>query len=173
LVVLRDDLARERECWLVGAEVVDVEDEVVGEVLLAPPDHPSDAGVDEAVLVPADVDALHQRQPEVPLQLRGQERRDEPAARRVHVDGSVPPRPPVLGGEQVVEALHVFELAGERGPQDCRSVQTFFLLWFCNRFPFRGVAVHARAYALIYCLRRRGRGKPERRYYLCFACPMT
>jgi hypothetical protein len=75
--------------------------------------------------------------------------------------------------EQVVEALHVFELAGERGPQDCRSVQTFFLLWFCNRFPFRGVAVHARAYALIYCLRRRGRGKPERRYYLCFACPMT
>jgi hypothetical protein len=55
---------------LVGAKVVDVEDELVGEVFLAPPDHPSDTGADEAVLVPANI----------PLQLREQERSD--------VDGS-------------------------------------------------------------------------------------
>jgi hypothetical protein len=123
LVVLRDDLAGalgevERERGLVGAEVVDVEDEFLRQVLLAAPDAPADAGVDEAVLVAADVDALDQRQAEVPLQVRVQEGRDEAAARRVHVDGRLPPGLPVLGLEQVVEQLHVLELAVERGAQD-------------------------------------------------------
>ena len=35
----------ERDSWLVCAEVVDVEDELLGEVLLVSPDHPPDAGV--------------------------------------------------------------------------------------------------------------------------------
>jgi hypothetical protein len=39
---------------------------------------PTDTGVHEAVLVPADVDALHQRQPEVSLHLQLYERCDEP-----------------------------------------------------------------------------------------------
>ena len=108
----------EREGGLVGAEVVDVEDEVLGQVLLAAPDAPADAGVDEAVLVAADVDALHPRQPEVPLQLRVQERRDEPAAGGVHVDGRPPTGLRVLHLQQVVEQLHVLELAVERGAQD-------------------------------------------------------
>ena len=69
----------ERESGLVSAEVVDVEDELVGEVLLVAPYHPANAGIHEPVLVPAYVDAFHQRQPEVLLQLRVQERRDEPA----------------------------------------------------------------------------------------------
>ncbi len=55
LVVLADDLAGalgevEREGGLVRAEVVDVEDEFLGEVLGAAPDDPAYAGVDEAVL---------------------------------------------------------------------------------------------------------------------------
>lgn len=61
LVVLRDDLASasrevQRERRLVGAEVVDVEDEFFGEELGVAPDDPADAGVDEAVLVTGDVD---------------------------------------------------------------------------------------------------------------------
>lgn len=55
LVVLADDLGGalgevEGEGGLLGAEVVDVEDEVLGEVLAGAPDGPADAGVDEAVL---------------------------------------------------------------------------------------------------------------------------
>jgi len=80
----------EGEGGLVGAEVVDVEDELLRQVLLGPPDAPPDAGVDQAILVPTDVDALHERQTEVPLQFRVQERRDEPATRCVHVDRRVP-----------------------------------------------------------------------------------
>lgn len=56
LVVLADDLGGalgevEREGGLLGAEVVDVEDEVLGEVFVRTPDDPADAGVDEAVLL--------------------------------------------------------------------------------------------------------------------------
>lgn len=55
LVVLANDLGRalgevEGEGGLLGAEVVDVEDEVLGEVVAGAPDGPADAGVDEAVL---------------------------------------------------------------------------------------------------------------------------
>jgi hypothetical protein len=56
LVVLADDLgcaAREvkGKGGLVGAEVVDVEDEFLRKVFGVAPDDPADAGVDEAVLV--------------------------------------------------------------------------------------------------------------------------
>jgi hypothetical protein len=55
LVVLPNDLTSafaevEGEGSLVGAEVVDVEDELLGEVLGATPDDPADTGVNEAVL---------------------------------------------------------------------------------------------------------------------------
>ncbi len=55
LVVLADDLAGslgevESEGRLVGTEVVDVEDELLGEILGGAPDDPADAGVDETVL---------------------------------------------------------------------------------------------------------------------------
>lgn len=56
LVVLADDLRRalgevEGEGRLLGAEVVDVEDEVLREVFVGAPDDPANAGVDEAVLL--------------------------------------------------------------------------------------------------------------------------
>lgn len=56
LVVLANDLGGtlgevEGEGGLLGAEVVDVEDEVLGEVLVGAPDDPANTGVDEAVLV--------------------------------------------------------------------------------------------------------------------------
>lgn len=49
----------ESEGGLIGAEVIDVEDELFGEVGLAPPDDPPNSGVDEPVFVSAHVDALH------------------------------------------------------------------------------------------------------------------
>ena len=67
-----------------------MEDEFFGKVFLGPPDDPPDTGVNEPILVPAHVYALHQRQPEVPLQLRVNERSDETSACRVHVDRRVP-----------------------------------------------------------------------------------
>jgi hypothetical protein len=55
LVVLANDLAGafaevEREGSLVGAEVVDVENKLLGQVLGAAPDNPANTGVDETVL---------------------------------------------------------------------------------------------------------------------------
>ena len=82
------------ESWLVGAKVVYMEDEIFGKVFFTAPDCPADAGVDETVLVAANVDAPHERKAEVPLQLWVYERRDETAARRVHMDGCVPAAPP-------------------------------------------------------------------------------
>lgn len=67
-----------------------MEDELFRQVFLAPPDDPPNAGVHQTILVAAHVDALDERQPEVPLQLRVEERRNEPAARRIDVDRSVP-----------------------------------------------------------------------------------
>ena len=64
VVVLTDELvarAREvqRERGHVAAEVVDVEHQVLGQILLAAPDDESDPGVDEPVLVTGHVDRLH------------------------------------------------------------------------------------------------------------------
>jgi hypothetical protein len=55
LVVLTDDLRGalgevEGEGGLVRAEVVDVEDELLGEELGRAPDYPADTGVDKSVL---------------------------------------------------------------------------------------------------------------------------
>lgn len=56
LVVLSDDLRRssgevEGERSLISTEVVDVEDQLLGEVLGITPDHPANTGIDKAVLV--------------------------------------------------------------------------------------------------------------------------
>lgn len=55
LIVLPNDLGRalgevEREGSLLGAEVVDVENQVFGEVFGRAPDHPAHAGVYETIL---------------------------------------------------------------------------------------------------------------------------
>ena len=82
----------QRERRHVAAEVVDVEDEVLRQRLLVAPDRPADAGVDEPVLVAGGVDRLHPLEPEVPLQLGLDERRDEAARGAVDVHGHVQAR---------------------------------------------------------------------------------
>ena len=63
----------------------------LGQVLLVTPDDPADARSHQAVLVAGRVDRHHALQAEVPVQLRVQERGDEAARRRVHVDRDVQP----------------------------------------------------------------------------------
>ena len=66
LVVLSDNLTRaarkiESEGSLIGAEVVDVEDEFLRQVGWISPDDPTDAWVYKAVLVARDIDGYHFR----------------------------------------------------------------------------------------------------------------
>lgn len=116
LVVLADDLGGalgevEGERGLVGAEVVDVEDEFLGEELGVTPDDPADTGVDEAVLVAGDVDADDVGEAEIPFQLGDDERGDETAGGGVDVDGGVK----TALVEEVVDGFGVFVLAGVGG----------------------------------------------------------
>ena len=116
LVVLADNLGGalgevEGEGGLVGAEVVDVEDEFLGEELGVAPDDPADAGVDEAVLVARDVDADDVGKAEIPFEFGDDEGGDEASGRGVDVDGGVE----AALVEEVVDGFCVFVLAGVGG----------------------------------------------------------
>ena len=81
----------EGESRLISAEVVDVENQLLRQLLLATPDHPADARVYEPVLVATCVDALHPLQSEVPLDFGVDEWRHEATACRIHVNWNIPP----------------------------------------------------------------------------------
>ncbi len=94
-VVLGDDLAAgagevEGEGRHVAAEVVHVEDELLGQQVGGAPHDPADAEGREPVLVPGGVDGGDARQPEVPHHVGVEEGGDEAAAGPVHVDRDVP-----------------------------------------------------------------------------------
>ena len=86
----RGEVQRERGVGL--AEIVLVEDQVLGEVGLLPEDQPADARIDQPVLVSRDIDRTHLLEPEVPLRLGIEERPHETAAGAVdvHRDVQVP-----------------------------------------------------------------------------------
>ena len=94
VVVLADHLVSragkvQREGGHIAAEVVDLEDQVLGQVLGAAPHHETHAGIGQPVLVPADVDRDHPGQAEIPLEVGVQERHHEAATGGVHVDRDV------------------------------------------------------------------------------------
>ena len=98
LIILGDDLPGgprevDREGADLTAEVIDLEDEIVGQRRLVPPDHPAAAERGQTVLMAGAVDRLHARKPEVPRDLRRAEGREEPAARGVDMNVDVEPRP--------------------------------------------------------------------------------
>lgn len=81
-IVLADDLAGalakvEGERGLIAAKVVDVKDQILGQVLGATPESPANAGVGQTVFVAGHVDRVHTLQTEVPLQARIDKGRDE------------------------------------------------------------------------------------------------
>jgi hypothetical protein len=96
VVVLSHDLRAgprevERERGHVVAEVVDPEDQFLGQRLRVAPDDPADPRVDEPVLVAGRVDRAHPRETEVPDEVRVDERCNEGARGAVDVDGHVDP----------------------------------------------------------------------------------
>src|ERR1700722_8813558 len=71
IVVLADDLAGgtrkvQREGRHVSTQVVDVEDQILGQIHTVAPYHPSNAQRRQAKLVPRRVDRFDSRQPEIP-----------------------------------------------------------------------------------------------------------
>ena len=63
-----------------------MEDELLGQEVLGPPDSPSDSGRDESVLVSRHVDRHHPRDSEVPDEVRVDERRDKSSRGGVDCD---------------------------------------------------------------------------------------
>ena len=111
VVVLRHDLGAgpgevERERRHAVAQVVDPEDEVVGQRGRVPPDDPANARVDQPVLVARGVDRGDPRQPEVPDHVGVEERRDEGAGRAVDVHRNVQTRRRLEGVEGGADLLH-------------------------------------------------------------------
>jgi len=107
----------EREGRHVVAQVVDPEDEVLGERLRIAPHRPADAGVHESVLVTGGIDGLHARHAEVPLQVGVEERGDEAARRPVDVDRDVESGALLQVVEQLRHALDVLVAPIERRAQ--------------------------------------------------------
>lgn len=60
----------EGEGRLICSKVVYMEDELLRQVLFVPPNDPPNSCIHESVLVAANIDALHQRQTEIPLEFR-------------------------------------------------------------------------------------------------------
>ena len=123
VVVLAHDLVAgpgevQREGGHVAAEVVHVEHEVAGQIVLGAPHHEAHAGVREAVLVARHVDRLHLREAEVPLEVGVEERRHEASARGVDVDRHVRAVSLVVGDDPIVDLLDRLELAGEGRAED-------------------------------------------------------
>src|SRR5579862_9795679 len=122
VVVLGDDLPSrtgevEVEVRHVTAEIVDVEDQLVGKLVLVAPDHPPGAEGGEPELVPRSVDGLHPRDPEVEEDLRGAERGEETAARAVDVDVDIEARPFLDLVEPACEVRHRFVVADVRNTE--------------------------------------------------------
>ncbi len=95
-----------------------MEDQLLGEFVLRPPDREAETRIGEAVLVAGHVDRLHLREPEIPLEIGVQERCHETAARRVDVDRDVEPVLGVVRHHPVVDLLDGLELAGVGGAED-------------------------------------------------------
>jgi hypothetical protein len=96
----------EREGRHVVAQVVDPEDQVLGQRLGVPPQDPADARVHEPVLVARGVDGGDPRRPEVPGQVGVDERCDGRAGGTVDVDGNVEARLGLEGIEGPADLLH-------------------------------------------------------------------
>ncbi len=108
----------EREGRHVVAQVVDPEDEVLGQGVGVAPDGPADARVHQTVLVPRRVDGLHARQPEVPQEVGVDERRDEGARGAVHVHRHVDAGPLLVGVQRLADLLDRLVGAVEGGAED-------------------------------------------------------
>jgi hypothetical protein len=97
---------------LIGTEVIDVEDEFLGQVLGVTPYDPTDTRVNESVLVSGDVDRRNFGKTEVPEQTGVNEGGDETTRCSIDVDININ----VAFNKEVVDGFYVFVFTGV-----CRS----------------------------------------------------
>lgn len=80
----------EGEGRLVGSKIVDMKDELIGQVLFTPPNHPTYASIHKPVLVAANINAFHKWQAEVPLQLWVKKGCNKATTCCIYMDWSIP-----------------------------------------------------------------------------------
>jgi hypothetical protein len=95
------------EGWLISSKIIDMEDKFFRQVLLVPPNDPSNTSIDQSIFVPTDIDTLHQWQPEIPLELRVYKRCNEATAGRIDMDRSIPTTEEKLRIKQKVDSKHI------------------------------------------------------------------
>ena len=122
VVVLADDFAAgprevEREGGHVAAEVVDVEDQLFGKIVLLAPQRPANAQRRETKFMAGSVDGFYPRQAEVPEKVRLHEGREESAAGSVDVDGDVEAGLGLQLVERQADLVDRLELQGERNAE--------------------------------------------------------
>lgn len=78
------------EGGLIGSEIIDMEDKFFRQVLFVPPNDPSNPSIYKSIFMPTHINALHQRQPEIPFKLRVKEWSNKPTACSINMDWSVP-----------------------------------------------------------------------------------
>ena len=57
----------ESESGLVGAKIVDMEDEFFRQVFLVPPDNPTNSSINKPILMATHINTLYKGQPKVPF----------------------------------------------------------------------------------------------------------
>src|SRR5690606_36825021 len=73
----------------VAAEIVAVEDQLLGQFPLVSPDDPADPWIDQAILVSRRVDGFDAGESEIPNEFGLEERGDEASAGGIDMDGNV------------------------------------------------------------------------------------
>ena len=124
--VLRNDLRawpRKVQCvrLLRAAEIVQLEDQVLGQLRLVAPDDEAHPRESKAELVAGGIDALDARELEIPLGPAGLgmgKGRDEASRRGVDVDGDVDPRLCFVGVEDLGDFLDGLVVARVRAAKD-------------------------------------------------------
>ncbi len=118
VVILADNFSTgagkvERERGHVAAEVIHVEDQFLGKVVLFAPKRPADAQRGQTKLMAGGIDGFHAGQAEVPEEVRLGEGRQKSAAGPIDVDGDVEPRLGMQLVEGDADLVYRLELEGE------------------------------------------------------------
>ena len=118
-----DDLASgtgkvQREGRHLAPQIVYVENQVLRKLFFGPPDRPANPRIHQPILVAGGIDGLHPLEAEIPLDLGLNERRNEPPACCIDVDGNIPARPRIQLVQRIVDFLDWFVTTGERSAKN-------------------------------------------------------
>ncbi len=131
-IVLRDNLTGgtrkvQREGRHVAAQIIDVEDQIVGQIGFVAPDDPTDSQRREAVFVSRGVDRTHACQAKVPDQIRFDERRGKPARCGIDMHGNIEVGLKLELVQSRRDFGHRLVVAGERDAERWRDADGIFV----------------------------------------------